>query len=247
MRKVALICATAVAGALGVSAVAGAVTGPQSVDVKLQNNRAGSSSTPRSVSKLTVTTGTPITPGEAPWAATRAVIHFDRNLVFNPRNFGTCSITQIRQDATRCSSTSKVGTGSAKATVFSGPAVAANVTPRVTAYNGPRSASGNPQIFLLVVEPQFNVRDVMTGVLKPDTGRYGRKLDVAIPTKLQNAGLPGITISLTQFVTSVGGTRRGTPFVGLRGCTGGRLNYKGDFTFTDGTRLSDTSTGTCRR
>ena len=254
MRKVALVCATAAVGALGVTAVAGAVTGPQSVDVKTQNNRAGSSSSPRSVGRLTVTTGTPITPGEAPWAATRAVIHFDRNLVFNPRNFGTCSITRIRRDNTRCPASSRVGSGSASASVFSGPAPVitgqpptANVTPTVTAYNGPRSASGAPRIFLLVVERQFNVRDVMTGTLKPDTGRYGRKLDVAIPTKLQNAGLPGITISLTRFTTTVGGTRRGTPFVGLRGCAGGRLNYKGDFTFTDGTRLSDTATGTCRR
>jgi hypothetical protein len=247
MRKVALLCATAVVGALGASAVANAATGPQSVDVRLTNNRAGTASEPRSVGRLTVTTGTPITPGEAPWAATRAVIHFDRNIVFNPRNFGTCSVNQIRQDATRCPSSSRVGTGSAAATVFSGPAATANVTPRVTAYNGPRTASGNPRIFLLVVEPQFNVRDVMTGTLKPDTGRYARKLDVAIPTKLQNAGLPGITISLTRFQTSVGGTRRGTPFVALRGCSGGKLNYKGDFTFTDGTTLSDTSTATCRR
>jgi hypothetical protein len=215
--------------------------------VKLRNNRAGTTSKPRSVGRLTETTGTPITPGEAPWAATRAVIHFDRNLVFNPRNFGTCSVSQIRQDATRCPASSRVGGGSANTTVFSGTAPTANVTPRVTAYNGPRSASGAPRIFLLVVESQFNVRDVMTGTLKPDTGRYGRKLDVAIPTKLQNAGLPGITISLTRFQTSVGGTRRGTPFVGLRGCTGGTLNYKGDFTFTDGSTLSDTSTATCRR
>jgi hypothetical protein len=247
MRKVALICATAVVGALGASAVANAVTGPQTVDVKVLNNRAGSTESPRSVGRLTVTTGTPITPGEAPWAATRAVIHFDRNIVFNTRNFGTCSVDQIRQDATRCPAASRVGGGSASATVFSGPAATANVTPRVTAYNGPRAASGNPRIFLLVVEPQFNVRDVMTGTLKPDTGRYARKLDVAIPTKLQNAGLPGITISLTRFQTSVGGTRRGTPFVALRGCSGGKLNYKGDFTFTDGTTLSDTSTATCRR
>jgi hypothetical protein len=247
MRKVALLSATAVVGALGAAAVADAVTGTQSVDVMLQNNRAGTASKPRSVGRLTVTTGTPIAPGRAPRAATRVVIHFDRNIVFNPRNFGTCALNQIRQDATRCPASARVGAGSAAVTVFSGPAATANVTPRVTAYNGPRSASGAPRIFLLLVEPRFSVRDVMTGTLKPDTGRYGRKLDVSIPTKLQNAGLPGITISLTRFQTSVGGTRRGTPFVGLRGCSGGTLNYKGDFMFTDGTTLSDTSTANCRR
>jgi hypothetical protein len=254
MRKVALFCATAVVGALGVSAVAGAVTGPQTVDVKTRNNRAGTSSKPRSVGRLTVTTGTPIVPGDAPWAATRAVISFDRNLVFNSRNFRTCSVTQIRRDNTRCPAGSRVGGGTASASVFSGPAPlitgqqpTANVTPTVTAYNGPRSPSGAPRILLLVVERQFNVRDVMTGTLKPASGKYGRKLDVVIPAKLQNAGLPGISIALTRFTTSVGGTRGGTPFVGLRGCTGGKLSYKGDFTFTDGSRLSDTSTANCRR
>jgi hypothetical protein len=254
MRKVALFCATAAAGALGVSAVAGAVTGPQTVDVKTQNNRAGTSSKPRSVGRLTVTTGTPIVPGDAPWAATRAVISFDRNLIFNSRNFRSCSVTQIRRDNTKCPSGSRVGGGTASASVFSGPAPlitgqqpTANVTPTVTAYNGPRSPSGAPRIFLLVVERQFNVRDVMTGTLKPASGKYGRKLDVVIPAKLQNAGLPGITIALTRFTTSVGGTRGGTPFVGLKGCTGGKLSYKGEFTFTDGTRLSATSTANCRR
>ena len=246
MRKVALICATAAAGALGLSATAGAVTGPQSIDVTVQSNRAGTASKPRSVGRLTVTTDTPVTAGEAPWAATRAVIHFDRNLVFNRRRFATCSAGQVRQDASRCPAGSKVGSGRGEAMVFSGATPIADVTPRVTAYNGPRSPAG-PQILLLVVEPRFDVTDVMTGTLKRDTGRYGRKLDVAIPAKLQNGGTNGITISMTKFVTSVGGTRRGTPFVGLKGCSGGTLRYKGDFTFTDGSRLSDTSTGTCRR
>ena len=65
MRKVALICAATVVGALGITAVASAIQGTQTVSVSLQNNRAGTSSKPRSVSKLTVTTGTTIVPGEA--------------------------------------------------------------------------------------------------------------------------------------------------------------------------------------
>ena len=72
MRKVALICAATVVGALGITAVASAIQGQQTVSVALQNNRAGTKSKPRSVSKLTVTTGTTIVPGEAPWAATAA-------------------------------------------------------------------------------------------------------------------------------------------------------------------------------
>jgi hypothetical protein len=73
---------------------------------------------------------------------------------------------------------------------------------------------------------------------------------VAIPPVLQNGGLPGLTMALTRFQTGVGGTLRGTPYVALRGCSGGKLDYKGDFTFRDNTGVvstkSATATGTCR-
>ena len=245
MRKVALICAAAVVGALGTTAVASAIQGTQTISVKLKNNRAGTKTKPRSVGNLTVNLGTTLVPGEPPWAATHAVVHFDKNLVFNPKGFATCTVTQIRTDDTKCSAASRVGAGSAAATVFAGGAQTATVTPTIRAFNGPRGPSG-PRIYLLLVESQFNVRDVMTGSLKPDTGKYGRKLDVTIPPKLQNAGLQGILVSLTKFQTTVGGARKGTPFIALKGCTGGKLSFKADVTFTDGTTKSGTSTSTCR-
>jgi hypothetical protein len=247
MRKVALICAATVVGALGITAVASAIQGTQTVKVALQNNRAGTSSKPRSVSKLTVTTGTSIVPGEAPWAATAATIHFDKNLVFNSKKFPTCTATQVQRDNSKCPTGSKVGSGSAQSTLFSGNAVSGNPAPTVTAYNGP-----NNRLFLLVVNTSPAVRAVMVGTLKSDSGKYGRKLDIpAIPPVLQNGGFPGLTISLTQFKTSVGGTFKGTPFVALKGCSGGKLNYKGDFKFRDNAGLqstaSATSTSTCRK
>src|ERR1700755_3693394 len=98
MRKVALLCAATVIGALGITAVASAIQGTQTVKVALQNNRAGTSSKPRSVSKLTVTTGTTIVPGEAPWAAQAAPVHFDKNLVLNQKKFPTCTATQGHAD-----------------------------------------------------------------------------------------------------------------------------------------------------
>jgi hypothetical protein len=246
MRKVALFSAAVLVCALGMSAVAFAIQGNQSIAVKTTNNRAGSTAKPRSVGNLTVTLDTQLIPGEAPWAATHAVVHFDKNLVFNPRGFASCSVSRIRSDDSKCPSGSKVGSGTAAATVFSGGAQFAQVAPTITAYNGPRGPSG-PRIFLLLEERQFNVRDVMTGSLKADTGSYGRKLDVTIPPKLQNAGLPGIVVSLTHFQTRVGGTRKGTPFIALKGCSGGKLAYKADVSFTDGTTKSGTSTSNCRR
>src|SRR5215218_2920415 len=102
MRKVALICAAAIVSALGVTAVASAIQGTQTVTVAVQNNRAGTTAKPRSVGRLTVVTATSIVPGEPPWAATGATVHFDRNLVFNSSGFPTCRQTQVQQDDSRC-------------------------------------------------------------------------------------------------------------------------------------------------
>jgi hypothetical protein len=237
MRKVALVCAAALVGALGITAVASAIQGTQTISVKLQNNRAGTKAKPRSVSRLTITTATTPVAGEPPFATRRAVIHFDRNLVFGTSKFANCRKSVVQTNPARCPSGSKVGGGSAVARLSTG----GQVTPTITAYNGPNGR----KIFLLVKEPTFNVNAVLDGTLKTDTGKYARKLDVAIPANLQNVA--GIVITLTQFTTRVGGTAKGTPYVGLRGCTGGKVSFKGDFFYTDNTNKSATTTATCRR
>jgi hypothetical protein len=236
MRKVALICAAAVVGVLGITAVAFAIQGTQTVSIKLQNNRAGTKAKPRSVSRLTVVTATTPVAGEPPFATKQAVIHFDKNLVFGTSKFAICTKTVVQTNPANCPAASKVGGGSAVARLSTGGQVA----PTITAYNGPDGR----KIFLLVKEPTFNVNAVLDGTLKPDTGKYGRKLDVAIPANLQNVA--GIIITLTQFTTRVGGTAKGTPYVGLKGCTGGKLSFKGDFFFTDNTSKSAVTTANCR-
>jgi hypothetical protein len=251
MRKVALTCVAAIVGALGPTAAASAIRGTQTVTVAVENNRAGTTAKPRSVGRLTVVTATTIVPGEPPWAATGSTIHFDRNLVFNSSAFPTCRQTEVQRDDSRCPRGSRVGGGAAQSTLFSRTAVSGRAASTVTAYNGPRGPLG-PRLFLLVVNRSPAVRAVMVGTLKPDTGRFGRRLDIpAIPPVLQNGGLPGLTISLTRFQTSVGGRFRGRPYVALRGCTGGRLNFRGDFKFRDATGVvsaaSAASTANCRR
>jgi hypothetical protein len=235
MRKVALVCVAAVVGVLGITAVASAIQGTQTVSVKLQNNRAGTKAKPRSVSRLTVQTNTTPVPGEPPFATRRAVIHFDKNVVFGNAKFANCAQSVVQSNATRCPSGSRIGSGSAIAQLSTG----SQVRPTITAYNGPRG-----KLFLLVKEPTFNVNAVLVGTLKTDTGKYARKLDVAIPQNLQNVA--GIVITLTQFTTRVGGTAKGTPYVGLRGCSGGKLSFKGDFFYTDNTTKSATTTANCR-
>ena len=236
MRKVALICAAVAVGALGITAVASAIQGTQTVSVKLQNNRAGTKAKPRSVSRLTVVTATTPVAGEPPFATRQAVIHFDKNLVFGTAKFASCAKSVVQTNPANCPAASKVGGGSAVARLSTG----GQVQPTITAYNGPNGR----KIFLLVKEPTFNVNAVLDGTLKPDTGKYGRKLDVLITANLQNVA--GIIITLTQFTTRVGGTAKGTPYVGLKGCTGGKLSFKGDFFFTDNTSKSAVTTANCR-
>jgi hypothetical protein len=236
MRKVALICAAVVVGALGITAVASAIQGTQAISVKLQSNRAGTKAKPRSVSRLTIVTATTPVAGEPPFATRQAVIHFDKNITFGTSKFASCAKSVVQTNPANCPSGSKVGGGSAVARLSTGGQVA----PTITAYNGPNGK----KIFLLVKEPTFNVNAVLDGTLKTDTGKYGRKLDVAIPANLQNVA--GIIITLTQFTTRVGGTAKGTPYVGLKGCTGGKLSFKGDFFFTDNTSKSALTTASCR-
>jgi hypothetical protein len=236
MRKVALVCVAAVVGVLGITAVAFAINGTQTISVKTTANRAGSKSKPRSVGRITVVTATTPAATDAPFATRRAVIHFDKNLVFGNSKFASCRQSVVQSNPSNCPSGSRIGSGSAVARLSTG----SQVTPTIRAFNGPRG-----KLYLLVTEPTFNVNAVLVGTLKSDTGKYGRKLDVAIPQNLQNVA--GIVITLTQFTTRVGGTAKGTPYVGLKGCSGGKLSYKGDFFFTDNTSKSATTTSNCRK
>src|ERR671933_1625154 len=120
MRKVALFCAALLVAALGLTAVASAIQGNQTVTVSLKSNRAGTKAKPRSVSRLTTVTQTSFVAGEAPFAATRAVVHFDKNLVFNASKFPKCSHAVVQSDDSKCPRGSKVGSGSAQSTLFSG-------------------------------------------------------------------------------------------------------------------------------
>src|SRR3954464_8590409 len=79
MRKVALVCAATFVGALGITAVASAIQGTQTISVKTTANRAGTKSKVRSVGPLPVQTNPTPVPGEPPFATRRAVIHFDKN------------------------------------------------------------------------------------------------------------------------------------------------------------------------
>jgi hypothetical protein len=236
MRKLLLAVVAAITAVLAVAAVASAIQGTQGIKVTATNKKAGTKAKPKSLGKFVVTTITTPAPNEPPFATSLAVISFDKNIVFGGSKFKECKDSTGATIDTSCKS-AKVGGGSAKGVALG---QVENLT--VTAYNGPKGKS----IYLHVRgTAPLDINSVIVGTLKNATGAYGKKLNVPIPANLQQP-LAGVFATLTSFSTSVGGTSKGTPFVGLKGCPKDKkLKFKGDFTYTDGTKKSATTTLPC--
>ena len=97
MRKyLSLALAGALILALGTAGVAQAVNSHQSVAVKLAHSKAGTAAKPKSVGKLTVDMKVALDPSDPAFATRSAVIHFDKNLVFNSAKFPSCTEAQAR-------------------------------------------------------------------------------------------------------------------------------------------------------
>jgi len=238
MRKsAALAAASALTVAVGAAGVAEAVNSQQTMDVKMAKTVAGTSSKPKSVGTLTVDLKVNVDQTDAPFATRSTVLYFDKNLVFNGSKFPTCTVAQARSGSPACTK-AKVGSGSAQ-----GLALGQLENLVVTAYN----ADKGKQLLLRVKgATPLQIDTVIIGKLQTASGKYGRKLNVTIPDNLQQP-LTGVFATLTRFVTKVGGTVNNTPYIGLKGCSGGKLQFKGDFTFTDGSKQAPTDTVNCKK
>jgi hypothetical protein len=191
----------------------------------------------KSVGALTVDMKVALDPSDPSFATRSAVIHFDKGLVFNSAKFPSCTEAQVLSGAPACAK-AKVGGGKA-----AGLAVGQREELTVTAYNGP---GGKAVLLHVTGSKPLKIDSVIVGKLVPDSGAFGRKLVVTIPANLQQP-LSGLYATLTSFLTTVGGSSKGTPYVALKGCSGGQLKFKGDFVFTDGSKQSPTSTAACTK
>ena len=251
MRKLLFGAVVALVGVLAVVGVASAVDAQQAIDVKITNNKAGTKDKPKSIGKLNVVTTT--TPGAGSPAGTfatnKATIFFDKNLVFNAKAFKECkpsnpSAPVGSEVKSKCSG-DKIGSGKAAGQATIGGQE--NLT--VTAYNGAASKSNSAnRWFYLHVEgtTPLVIDSVIAATLTRGSGAYGVKLVVPIPANLVQP-LAGITATLLNFSTSVGGTSKGVPYVGLKGCSGGKLKFKGTFIYTDNTSKTVTDTAACKK
>lgn len=240
MRKVALLAVVALS--LIVAGSAYAVNATQGIKASVTPSKHGTKKKPTGI-KLGIETITqdPAQSGDQPFATTQAVIHFDKNIVFNGKNVPSCSQQQVQQDASKCPAKSKVGNGTA-----TGTALGATEHLTVTEYNGP---GGNSIELHVQGSSPLTIDSVIEGKLSKDTGLFGYKLTVPIPQGLQQPA-PSVYATLLDFNTHTNGIMKGRnkkPYIGLVGCPASKkLNFAGDFTYTDGTSKTATTTVPCK-
>ena len=236
MRRIALIAAVGLASvAVGTAA---AVDVQQTVEIKVTPNTKPKRGAAAKKVKLFVETTTKKNNADENVATTKAVIHFDKNLVFANSKYPSCSLSQVQQDDTACPSGSKVGKGSGSA-----EALKQTESLTITAFDGP----GTNKFFLHVVGRQpLEIDAVLNASLSSDTGKFGKKLTVPIPANLQQP-LTGVFATLTRFTTTIDATAKRQPYVALKGCPSTKkLSVAGDFTFTDGDVKKAKDTFACR-
>lgn len=235
MRKLTLTAGVA-AAAIGAVGVAQAVTPATSMKASVSPTKHGTKTKPSNV-KLNVELITTPNPADGPFATKSTVVHFDKNLKFGGKYLKSCSADKVRSNNAACPRGSKVGSGSATGTALG---LTENLT--VTAYNGP---NGNKLELLVDGTSPLTIHEVLEGKLQSDTGKFGKKLAVAIPETLQQPA-PGAFATLTDFKTSVKGTgSKKRPYIGLAGCTKKKLNFRSDFVFTDNTTSTASTTAKC--
>lgn len=235
MRRLVVPALVGTIATLGAAAPALAVNADQGVRVTLSSKKAGTKKKPtRESLKIAIST----TPKDAvPFATRKTVLFFDKNLVFSPKAFKTCTSAKLQQGESSCPQAARVGSGTAR-----GAAIGQVQNLKVTAYNGPKST-----ILLHVTgATPLQIDSVIVGTLSRSSGVYGYKLTVPIPENLQQP-VPGVYATLTSFITTVRGQRKGTPYVGLKGCSGGRLRFKGVFTFSDNSVKTATDSVRCSK
>lgn len=234
MRKLSLTAIVAVT-AIGAVGVAQAVTPTTSIKASVTPSKKGTKKKPKNV-KLSIDLITTPKPGDPSFATQTTVVHFDKNLVFGSKFLPGCTSTQVQTDDTKCKKGSRVGSGSAQGIALG---LTENLT--VTAYNGP----GGKLELLVDGQKPLQIHSVIEGKLVSDSGKFGQKLVVAIPPDLQQPA-PGAFATLEDFKTVVKGTgSKKRPYIGLKGCTKKKLNYKADFVFTDGTKSTASTTSKC--
>jgi hypothetical protein len=249
-RRYAVLLGLAAAGALAVSGIAMAAT-TSSFAFKFS---------PSAVPKTTFANGGLFTDLETHYttpgnnvpggAVERTQIYLDKNFKINTGAAGKCAANQLKNQtmkgAMAACKNALVGTGTAQATangafnvngcvlLFNGAPQAGNPTlqvfTRVQATNPSHITCGNPS-----QNTQGTLTILLTGVLKPATGLYGKVLDVNHIT--QAAALP-----LTIFKTTI---KKGS-YISARCAAANKLwNMQTTWTYNNNVKFTAKKTQPC--
>ncbi len=175
--------------------------------------------------------------GQPGFATKRTIVHLPKGLRFRGNRFTSCTEAILNsQGPNGCKSSSKVGTGKAQGLALG---QVENLT--VTAFNGPKGKT-----LLLYVQggAPLAINSTIVGKLKSDKGKYGYKLDVAIPSNLQQP-LQGVFATLTKFETRIGVRKGKRNYAESFACKGKKRYWGADLYFTDGTVDKTTTTSKC--
>lgn len=243
MKKAATLVAGAAAlAAIGAIPASGATTTTGTnhgtlLTASASPSKSGTKKKPRGVKIHTLFTVQPPAAGQPGFATTRTVVHLPKGIQFNYKKFKGCDLNALNASGpSACPSGSKVGKGSAQ-----GLALGQTENLTVTAFNGKTAKT-----LLLYVQgtAPLQIGSTIIGKLKTDHGKFGNKLDVAIPTNLQQP-LSGVYATLTKFDTTIGAKSGKFNYAESVSCTKKTWNWAADLTFTDGTVDHSTTTSKC--
>ncbi|MDX6656543.1 MAG: hypothetical protein QOH62_1336 [Solirubrobacteraceae bacterium] len=239
MKKLAI----AVMGALALAAVgagvSSAVDPTLGITASITPTKHGTKKKPKKV-KLVVKLKTTAKDGDPPFAADTTVVHLAKELVFNGKALKSCTQAQVQADDTKCPKGSKVGQGTAAGVALG---LVENLT--VKAYNGP---GGNKLELLVDGTAPLAIHSVIEGLLQTDSGAYGKKLVVAIPSNLQQPA-PGAYATLTEFDTTINAVegKKKAPYVGIASCKTKSMAFAADYHYVpDNTTKSVSTTAPCK-
>ncbi|CAB4932670.1 unannotated protein [freshwater metagenome] len=230
MRRIAVLSLLVLAVSAVFASSAMAINSPQKLEASATPTAGGTKKKPVGVS-LHIRPFIPDISADLPFATTKALVYFPKELVINARYFKYCTRAKVQKNEKKCPPASKIGSG-----IAAGLALGLTENLTVDVFNGP---GGNKVELLVKGASPLVIREVIEAKLQKVKGTYGWRLTVPIPTGLQTP-VDGVYATLTDFdVTldkkTVKKGKKTYAWAALTGCTGSlKFGYQGQY--TDGTK-----------
>ena len=226
MIALGLLASVGMAGGVAVAQQQAPAAPEQDLQISVTPSKAGTKKKPKN-SKIKLEVQNNV---ESKTTVSRIVVSFPKTIKVNTKGFKTCTVSQLEQ-AGKCPSGSKVGTGGAKAFVEGADGKLNPLNFDVAFYVAPSKA------LLLQVDQgdDGNLGANFIAKFGSAGGKFGRKLTINIPENLQAPS--GVTPYLTELSANLKGTTgKGSKKHGLfesEGCTGGEYDFESELTYRE--------------